>query len=529
MGPIVKMTFWVMCFLCIVTPFLEAARILAIIAIPSYSHQIVYRLLWTTLSRRGHELVVLTTDPINDPSITNLTEIDFHHNYNAIKDASFVKSMEQSTWINNERNQFFSISHIITENIYKHLEVRKMYAPDSDQKFDAVIIETIKTPGLYSLAHRFNAPLIGVSSIKLYNYDYYLLGAPVLPSHPSTWEMAEVTGFNLSFWERLNNFIQLWYYIYCVLNHFFPEQQAIAEKYLGKNIPDIRDIEKNISIVLHNEQEAISFIRPTMPNIIKFGNLHILEKPPALPKDLNKFLTDAPNGFIYMSLGTNIGMSEFSKHVLNAFIDVFASLPCKIVWKIDKELRNKSDNIYIAKWFPQQSLLAHSKIRLFIYQGGLQSTEEAVYNAVPLIGIPVIADQYYNVNKMVSLGVAKKINFQNISREIVNASITDILNDKRYKERMLKLKAMNEDKPNNSLENAIWWIEFVIRHKDVSHLRCSIAYDPWYQKYDMDIIAVLSIATFVILFCTLVIIYKLLKIIFNRNTKKQVNVTKKNN
>lgn len=74
---------------------------------------------------------------------------------------------------------------------------------------------------------------------------------------------------------------------------------------------------------------------------------------------------------------------------------------------------------------------AHPKIRLFIYQGGLQSTEEAVYNAVPLIGIPVIADQYYNVKKMVSLGVAKELIFQNISREIVNASIIDILNDKR--------------------------------------------------------------------------------------------------
>lgn len=77
-------------------------------------------------------------------------------------------------------------------------------------------------------------------------------------------------------------------------------------------------------------------------------------------QDLNKFLTDAPNGFIYMSLGTNIDMSEFSKHVLNAFLDVFASLPCKIVWKINKELRNKSDNIYTAKWFPQQSLLGKS-------------------------------------------------------------------------------------------------------------------------------------------------------------------------
>lgn len=77
-------------------------------------------------------------------------------------------------------------------------------------------------------------------------------------------------------------------------------------------------------------------------------------------QDLNKFLTDAPNGFIYMSLGTNVLMSHFSQHVLNVFHDVFASLPCKIVWKIDKELRNKFDNIYTAKWFSQQSLLGKS-------------------------------------------------------------------------------------------------------------------------------------------------------------------------
>lgn len=94
---------------------------------------------------------------------------------------------------------------------------------------------------------------------------------------------------------------------------------------------------------------------------------------------------------------------------------------------------------------------------------------------------------------------------------------------------MLKLKALNEDKPYNLLENAIWWIEFVIRHKGAPHFRCSIAYDPWYQRYDMDVIAILSIAIFIILFFILVIIYKLLKIIFNRITKKQVNVTKKNN
>jgi len=95
---------------------------------------------------------------------------------------------------------------------------------------------------------------------------------------------------------------------------------------------------------------------------------------------------------------------------------------------------------------------------------------------------------------------------------------------------MLKLKTINEDKPFNLLENAVWWVEFVIRHKGVPHLRSSIAYDPWYRKYDMDIIVILSIITFIILLCTLLIIYKSLKSIFSRNTHKQfMNITKKIN
>jgi len=96
---------------------------------------------------------------------------------------------------------------------------------------------------------------------------------------------------------------------------------------------------------------------------------------------------------------------------------------------------------------------------------------------------------------------------------------------------MLKLKALNEDKPYDLLEHVIWWIEFVIRHKGASHLHTSIAHDPWYQKYEMDVIAILSVVIFVTLFCTLVIIYKLLKIIFNLkivfNLKKMSIITKK--
>lgn len=156
-------TFWITCYLCIATTT-EAARILAIIPIPSYSHQIPYRPIWTTLSQRGHEVVLLTTDPINDPSLTNLTEISFKHAYKFFKELNinFVNNLNGAySWLDTAREQLWPMGRELTKDIYEHPQVRKMYAPNSGEKFDLVIIENLKSPALYALARRFNAPLIG--------------------------------------------------------------------------------------------------------------------------------------------------------------------------------------------------------------------------------------------------------------------------------------------------------------------------------------------------------------------------------
>jgi len=68
---------------------------------------------------------------------------------------------------------------------------------------------------------------------------------------------------------------------------------------------------------------------------------------------------------------------------------------------------------------------------MFIYQGGIQSTEEAVHYAVPLLGLPIIADQYTQVIRMVTLGVAKYLKLINVTKENLNTSIIEIISDKR--------------------------------------------------------------------------------------------------
>lgn len=124
----------------------------------------------------------------------------------------------------------------------------------------------------------------GIMSLDLQSCHRFTLGSPVLPSHPSNWAIGKFAGLNLSFWRRLVNFIDTWWGIYSWFNDFVIEQQKIAEKYFGNNIPYIIDIAKNMSLVLVNQEPLIAYARPEIPNVIYFSGLHIAKTLPSLPK-----------------------------------------------------------------------------------------------------------------------------------------------------------------------------------------------------------------------------------------------------
>lgn len=75
---------------------------------------------------------------------------------------------------------------------------------------------------------------------------------------------------------------------------------------------------------------------------------------------------------------------------------------------------------------------------------------------------------------------------------------------------MLSLRSLIKDRPQDPMENAIWWTEFVIRHKGAPHLHSTTADEPWYRRQDMDIIAVVSVGSTIVLSLALVVLYKFL-------------------
>ncbi|KAI5633116.1 UDP-glucoronosyl and UDP-glucosyl transferase domain-containing protein [Phthorimaea operculella] len=269
--------------------------------------------------------------------------------------------------------------------------------------------------------------------------------------------------------------------------HHQVEENEMLKKNFGPDTPTVSELSENVDMLFLNIHPIWEGNFPVPPSVIYMRGLH--ENPTKdLPRDLKLFLDSSKHGVIYMSFGTNINPSTLSFDRIQMLVKVFAKLPYDILWKWDKDsLPGKSDNIRIAKWFPQSDLLKHSKIKLFITQGGLQSTDEAITAGVPLLGIPMLIDQWYNVEKYVFHKIGVKLDWETLTEEKLGDAINTVINDESYRKNIKMLNVLMRDEPMSGLQRAVWWTEHVLRHGGARHLRAPAANISWAQYLELEL------------------------------------------
>lgn len=122
-----------------------------------------------------------------------------------------------------------------------------------------------------------------LSTMGVTNFNEFVLGGLVLPSHESTWEIQGRKGTNVPFIHRLSNFMITWHLIYKSYYCSLPAQQEVAERYLGP-VPPLLDMVKNISAFFVDQSEVFAPARPKLGNVITFASFHIEKNPAPLPK-----------------------------------------------------------------------------------------------------------------------------------------------------------------------------------------------------------------------------------------------------
>ncbi|XP_050356515.1 UDP-glucosyltransferase 2-like isoform X12 [Nymphalis io] len=486
----------------------ECANILAVFPTPSISHQVVFRPIVQELARRGHDVTVVTTDPAfpKGQSPQNITEIDVHDiSYNMWTNFLQTEKGNEDSFCAQIKFVFELMQAVFGEQM-KTADVQKLIN-DKNKKFDLLFIESWVRPAL-GFSYLYKVPVIEISSLGATFGSFDDSGAA---TNPLLYPIAIRQRLNnLTLWDKIQEL-----YTEFKAKHIYTElissEDKMLQKIFGSNIPSVTELKKNVHMIFLNVHPIWDFNRPVPPNIVYLGGLH--QNPvKELPQDLQSYLDSSKNGVIYMSFGTNVKPSLLPKEKVQIFTNVFSELPYEVLWKWDKdEIPGRSKNVRISKWFPQSDLLKHPKVKLFITQAGLQSTDEALTAGVPLIGVPMLGDQWFNAELYVKHNIGIKLSIETLTEEKLKNAIETIISNNSFRQNVVNLRNIMRDQPLPPLERAVWWTEHVLRHNGAAHLHSPAAHMHWTEYYATDlillsfgaVISLLLILTFIMHFIVL--------------------------
>lgn len=273
--------FVLLCLMCLtLTTFqVQCARILGVFPVASVSHQVVFQPIWRELSLRGHDVTVLTPNPLRDLSLINLTEIDLGFLYNKLENVHQTLSAgPRNHWT--ALGLIMNMSTQLSEWKFESDEVMRLVQDDT-VTFDVALVEAVD-PATYAFAAKFKCPVIGVASMSILNPTHEAMGNPGHPVlYPDLSSPYYGRGGELSFFEKVDALLYDLYLRYMYHFYFLPNVNGFVRKYFGDKSIDIRDVEKNMSLLFLNTNPVFHGPRAYGPNIIELGGaMHLQPKKP---------------------------------------------------------------------------------------------------------------------------------------------------------------------------------------------------------------------------------------------------------
>ncbi|KAL1491838.1 hypothetical protein ABEB36_012373 [Hypothenemus hampei] len=474
-------------------------KILGVFAFPGISHNILTSKLMRGLLEAGHDVTMVATIPLKDvpPKGGKYNEILLDGIVQNFEALSTNKNMFDMTKDNLLLMLVNMAEHFKTFNTLTFTDPKVQQLIHSGEKFDAVVLEQFNNDGLKVFAHIFDCPLIILSSMGPNSWVNNLVGNPSPVSYASHFMVGDFSK-DLSIYNRASN---LFAYIsdYFISNFYLLPQQDAAIREHFPDAPPFGDLYTNVSLILLNSHISYYPALPVVPNMVEVGG-YFIDPPKELPKDVKDILDNSPEGVIYFSMGSNLKSKDLPLEKREFILRVLGKLKEKVLWKFEEDLPDRPKNVLIRKWLPQQDILAHPNIKLFITHGGLLSTTETIYHGVPILAIPVFGDQNANADRAVAGGYGLKLEYlsSDFTEENLEKKLNELLHNPQYRNNVKSKQKLFHDRPEKPMKTAVYWVEYAIRHKGAPHLRVAGAKLPWYKYYMVDVLAVILLALLVV-------------------------------
>ncbi|XP_036067069.1 UDP-glucuronosyltransferase 2A2 [Oryzias melastigma] len=495
------------------------------------SHWINMDILLQALHSRGHTLTVLRSTKswyikehtshyksftvpversINEESISKTVAKVLQFERGAIPLTSFLNNAVGLVGV------FFEAHSSVCELVSAVLDDAALTKTLNESKFDLVLTDPCWGGGVI-IAKYFNLPLV-------YNVRWLTPKEAHFAIAPSPLSYIPVTGSGntdrMTFLQRVKNMIL--YLVTYIQNDVLAKQiyQPTCAKYLAPDY-DFNQIKIDADIWLMRTDFVFDYPRPTMPNVVYIGGFQCKPAKP-LPEHLEEFVqSSGEHGVVIMSLGTFI--NELPDDLANEIAAAFAELPQKVIWRYKgKRPSTLSNNTLVVDWMPQNDLLGHPKVKLFVAHGGTNGVQEAIYHGVPVVGLPLFFDQYDNLLRLQERGAAKILSITTVDKDDnFLKAIQEVLTDPSYRENMQRLSRLHRDQPVEPMDKALFWIEFVMRHKGAAHLKAQSYNMSWFTYHSVDVVLFLTAAVLLVLLTSFMFIRCLFRALCKRKVKRE--------
>ena len=462
------------------------AKIL-LVPFAQYSHIISLTSIADVLHSRGHQLYIVLPE-----NFALLDRVMSEHNLTVLTfSVSEVGILDDVSKIPKFRGDMTNtILRTVAEGVLpmctNALSDDKLFRKLQDLRFDLALMDSFPLSRCnLIIPYRLGIPYVSFNT----HYEPWLQSLPHLPSFVPFLYGSDFSE-QMTFWQRLCN-------LYNLIEWSYDERIPMLSKaFVAKYAPEmpacsIDDLAKNSSLWLIETDSVIDYPRPLMPHVLEVGGLVATAASP-LVSELEAFVSVARNGVILVSFGSWLE-ETLPQDFADKLMSVFMQLKESVIWKTSSVLpANIPARIKVMKWIPQKDILGHLKTRLFITHGGNNGQFEALFHGVPMITMPIQADQPYDATRVEYKGFGLRVNPFDFTTDELLGKINTILTNKTYEENIKKASEIYRFRREHPAERAANGIEHVLRFGS-GHLKSHSIYMPWYQYYMLDLLIFLFV------------------------------------
>lgn len=500
------------------------------------SHWLNLQTILEELAARGHEVTVLKYPsnlidqskrfPLHFENIpVNESKMDQHH-LNELANLAVNVVPNLSLW---EAARAFQDYFLQLTGVFESLCRSVLYNQTfmdklRDAKYDVEVTDPILPCGDL-VAEVLQVPFINTMRFTIGYYMEKHCGQLPIPLSYVPVVMSKLTD-NMTFTERVKNMMLSLYFEYWLQQYDFAFWDQFYSETLGRPTTFCQTVGK-ADIWLIRTYWDFEFPRPHLPNFEFVGGLHCKPAKP-LPKEMEEFVqSSGEHGVVVFSLGTMV--QNLTEEKANLIASALAQIPQKVLWRYSgRTPATLGSNTRLFNWIPQNDLLGHPKTKAFITHGGINGIYEAIYHGVPMVGVPLLADQPHNIAHMEAKGAAVKVSLSTMTSTNLLSAVRAVINEPSYKENIMRLSRMHHDQPVKPLDLAVFRIEFVMRHKGAKHLRVAAHDISWFEYHSLDVLGFLLLCVVTLIFIITKCCLFVCQNFYMKESKKIGNRKKKN-